>query len=285
MTRRRSTMMEDQHLLSNYHTVRPEVLSERLGRSSAAVRLRAGVLGIAKPWRNFTREEDAYVASNYRAAKADDLAAALGRSLGSVYGRAHTLRLTRRTPRPPTLAWRPEEDAYLKEHYGKVRTSTIRGHLGRTHASIYHRAERLGLFCPVGSSEFLRRQALPRIARSFTGLGNPVHLGYVAGIIDGEGSIAKMPNAAASVTTTTKELAEWLRDTVGGSVAGPYLYARRKRFGNRMCRLKPQYHWNLSSRYDLFRLLKVLQPHLVVKARLAGEIARHLEKHYGWQYP
>lgn len=108
-------------------------------------------------------------------------------------------------------------------------------------------------------------------------------LGYVAGVIDGEGAIMSYPHFEASVSTTTKSLAERLRDVAGGSVAGPYLYERRKRFGNRLCRLKPQCHWNFSSRYNLYLLLLDLEPYLVVKQRIARELIAKLEKRYGWR--
>src|SRR2546427_68886 len=129
----------------------------------------------------------------------------------------------------------------------------------------------------LGSGEYLRRQGLPRSARPFTGLLDPAQRGYVAGIIDGEGSVGLPPKVFISVTTTTKALAVRLQMLAGGSVAGPYSYQKTKVFGSKRCRIKPQYHWNYASRAHVYLLLKAIQPYLVVKAREARKGLKYLE--------
>ena len=86
-----------------------------------------------------------------------------------------------------------------------------------------------------------------------------------------------------SVSTTTKSLAVALRNMAGGTVAGPYLYGERKRFGDRLCRVRPQYHWNFDSQYQVFLLLRRLRPYLVVKAPEADRGVRYFEHELKWR--
>ena len=154
--------------------------------------------------------------------------------------------------------------------------------LGRPTSSVYHRAKDLGLCSKLWSSEFLRRQSLPRTARPFTGLADPAEAGYVAGIIDGEGSIGKPPRVVVSVTSTTKGLVGRLQDLVGGSLNGPYLYQKTKVFGDRVCVVRPQYHWTLASQNDVHHFLKRILQFLVVKRHSGIRAMAHFERRRGW---
>ncbi len=86
-----------------------------------------------------------------------------------------------------------------------------------------------------------------------------------------------------SVTTTTKSLAVALQEMVGGTVAGPYLYGEHKRFGDRVCRVKPQYHWNFDSQFQVYLFLRRLRPHLVVKVSEADRGIRYFERKLKWR--
>lgn len=231
----------------------------------------------------WSAEELEYLRRNYRRVPTLVLSGRLGRSVGSVHSIAYKVGLTRPTFKIPVRSWLAEEDGILLELYGTFRPKDLAEELGRTIGSVQHRAEELGLFSRRWSPEFLRRQSLPRKGRPFTGLTDPAIAGYVAGIIDGEGSILGPPRVTVSVTTTTKSLALALRDLAGGTVAGPYLYAKHKRFGDRLCRLKPQYHWNFSSQYEVYLLLRRLRPYLVVKAKEADRGIRYAERSLKWR--
>lgn len=189
--------------------------------------------------------------------------------------------------RPPFLyrprPWRSRDDGILLELYGTLRPEELADELNRTAGAIHHRAEELGLRSRRCSPEFRRRQSLPRKGRAFTGLENPALAGYVAGIIDGEGSILAPPRVTISVSTTTKPLALRLEAIVGGTVAGPYLYAKHKRFGDRICRVKPQYHWNFASQYHVYLLLERVRKYLVVKRREADRGIRYFEDNLKWR--
>jgi len=129
----------------------------------------------------------------------------------------------------------------------------------------------------------LKRQSMQRSAKPFEGLRDPVLMGYVAGILDGEGTVHTPPHVALTVGSTTKALVVRLTEIVGGSVAGPYHYQKTKMFGSKRCVVKPQFRWNFSSRYHCYLLLKILFPYLVVKAKDAKRTIHYLEKSYGWK--
>ncbi len=279
-TRRPWSPREDAYLRRNYGKVSADELAKRLGRTMCAIRLRAQLVGIAERHPRWTPKEDQVLRTSYGKVRPAILAGTLGRPVGSVHNRAHDLGLTRHRTYS-WRAWTPEEDRVLRDNYGNRLPRQIAKMLGRTRSSVYHRAEKLQLFSYFGSPDYRKRQSLPRAGKWYAGL-DEVSSGYVAGILDGEGSIQKPPSLAISVTTTTRALADRLVELAGGTVTGPYLYQKTRMFGRKRCRLKPQYHWNFSSRYHTYLLLKRILPYLVVKAQEADRAVTFIEKTYGW---
>lgn len=219
----------------------------------------------------------------YHRVPTPELARRLGVGIQSIYCKAKLLGVTRRLPkRSPPHFWTQEEDSIISSNYGFIRPSEIARILGRSRASVYHRIERLGLASEIGTADYSQRQALPRTAHPFVDPDDPSVLGYVAGIIDGEGAILKSPRPTVSVSTTTKRLAVALQAMVGGSIAGPYLYQKTKVFGRNRCRLKPQYHWYFTAGYHVYLLLMALWPFLVIKQTAAGQAIAYFEERYGW---
>lgn len=282
LKRRRWIPSEDHHLVSAYRHVPTASIAVELRRTLTAVKQRVSDLNLTRATPRWNPDEDAFLRQNYQKLSTQLISEKLGRTTGGIYSRAWQIGLMESIPPSRRRRWTPAEDRVLGESYGKVRPSNLARCLKRTRGAVWHRAERLGLFSPLGSGEYVRRQALPRTARPFTGLQSPADRGYVAGIIDGEGSVGPPPRVFVSVGTTTKSLAVHLRELAGGSIAGPYQYQKTKVFGSRRCRVKPQYRWNYASRYHVYLLLKAIQPHLVVKAREARKAIRHFEKQFGW---
>ncbi len=233
--------------------------------------------------RSWTTKELRHLRDRYGKESAKAISHELGRTIGAVYSLAHNAGFSRPPFKIPVRVWSAEDDGILLALYGTWKPSELANELGRTVGSVHHRAEELSLFSSRSSPEFRRRQSLPRKGRPFTGLPEPTAAGYVAGIIDGEGSILGPPRITVSVTTTTEPLALALREMVGGTVSGPYLYASHKRFGDRLCRLKPQYHWNFSSQYQVYLLLKRLRPYLVVKRSEADRGISYFETTLKWR--
>src|SRR5437667_1368864 len=283
MAWKRWTAREDAYLRSRYGRAPTKLVARDIGRTVAAVHSRAGHLEVKCQYRTWSPERESLLRKKYGRIPTNRLARELGMSLPAVYTRAKRLDITRNIARAGiSRAWTTSEDNFLNENYGKTRPSAIAKALGRSKASIYHRSMHLHLASVLGSPEFSKRQSLPRTAQAFTGTTEPAVLGYVAGIIDGEGSITMPPTLAISVTTTTRILAVRLQAMVGGSITGPYLYQKTKVFGTRRCSVKPQYHWGITSRYHLYQLLKALLPYLVLKDGKAKQAISYLERKYRW---
>lgn len=283
MNRRRWGSWEDHHLVFAYRHVPTRAIAKELGRTRTAIKRRVSYLGLARKTPRWTAQEDEFLRRHHEDLRARGVSERLRRPRGGIYARVCLLGLAKTTPPARRRPWTRSEDNILRARYGQVRPLALARELRRTRGAVWHRAERIGLFAHVGSGEYVRRQALPRTARPFTGLDNTGDRGYVAGIIDGEGSIGPPPRVRVSVTTTTKSLAVRLQALAGGSVAGPYRYSKTKVFGSRHCRIKPQYHWNYYSRFHVYLLLKAIQPYLVVKAREARRAVEYLETKHGWR--
>jgi len=83
--------------------------------------------------------------------KFDEIAQVIGRPASSVSGYAGYLGL-RKSPTKKERktagywrAWKPEEEDYLKAHYGKIPAASIASHLGRSIEAVIGRARRLGV--------------------------------------------------------------------------------------------------------------------------------------------
>ncbi len=97
---------------------------------------------------------------------------------------------------------------------------------------------------------------------------SPERLGYLAGIIDGEGSILRSGEGrwSVKVTMTDEPIMEWM-GSLGGRLSGPY-----QPRGNR----KPTWTWTVARRRDVVSLLTAVRPLLFVKAARADEAAAEL---------
>ncbi len=272
------TKEDEGFVVRNVGRLGADEIAEELNRTPVAVKARASSPHWNPAVHRRTRKvwspaEDAVLESRYGRTPAAYLAQSLGRTRHSIYKRALTLGVTRKNAATPPRTWTTAEDDLLRVMYGTIRSKEAAMELGRSTGSVHHRAEHLGLTSPVRSPEFLRRQSLPRTARPFPGLSDPLSIGYVAGIIDGEGSILGLPKAAIQVSMTTPEVIGRLWELCGGNMTGPYV----QRSGRaEVC--KPQYHWTISSSENAYRLLKILLPHLIVKREKAEEVIRSLEK-------
>lgn len=95
---------------------------------------------------------------------------------------------------------------------------------------------------------------------------NPVRLGYVAGIIDGEGyvTLSKEGYVRLIVASTDEALCRWLQDeTQAGTVTRQY--GRRHRRTGRA----PAYYWRCFGRQAL-GIIGAVEPLLIVKKRQAA---------------
>lgn len=96
-------------------------------------------------------------------------------------------------------------------------------------------------------------------------------LAYLAGIIDGEGSIRfREGRPFVAVYNTNTDLMDWLFRKTG----------RAGKVTDRRGRL-PCYTWQVAGANDLLALCQALRPYLVVKLDDANRVLQHLRQKYG----
>ena len=96
--------------------------------------------------------------------------------------------------------------------------------------------------------------------------------GYLAGIIDGEGSISfKRGRPSVTVYGNSDALMQWLLENVGGSV----LWNCDKRGRT------PGHAWNVGAARDVYALCCLMWPLLLIKQDVASEVIAFLETKYG----
>jgi hypothetical protein len=93
-----------------------------------------------------------------------------------------------------------------------------------------------------------------------------IEAAYAAGIVDGEGSIQfsrnrrpRWPSPIVSVASTDRELLEWLRARVGGTIIQKRTYQSHH---------SRSYDWKLTDRRAL-RFLEIVRPFLVIRRKTA----------------
>ncbi len=89
---------------------------------------------------------------------------------------------------------------------------------------------------------------------------------YAAGILDGEGSIqfarqrkSRWPSPMVSVSSTDRELLEWFRSRLGGSMIQKRIYSPNH---------KVSYDWKLADRRAI-EFLRIVRPFLVIRRKIA----------------
>ncbi len=89
---------------------------------------------------------------------------------------------------------------------------------------------------------------------------------YAAGILDGEGSIQfarqrklRWPSPIVSVSSTDRELLEWFRSHLGGSIIRKRTYKSHH---------LPSFDWKLTDRRAI-EFLKIVRPFLVIRRKIA----------------
>lgn len=89
----------------------------------------------------------------------------------------------------------------------------------------------------------------------------------MAGLIDGEGTVGlardnrmKTRCPYMSVTSTTYEIVEWLRDNFGGGIVVQKVYQEHH---------KQSWCWKLRNKEQLFALIESIEPHMLEPAKKA----------------
>jgi hypothetical protein len=92
-----------------------------------------------------------------------------------------------------------------------------------------------------------------------------IEAAYAAGIVDGEGSIyfsrnrtSRWPSPIVSVASTDRELLEWFRSRLSGSIVQKRTYQPQH---------ASSYDWKLTDRRAL-EFMKIVRPFLVIKRKI-----------------
>ena len=155
------TKEEEQLLIDNYKKIPMTELGMLLNRSSDALRIKAGKLGISGSLCQWTKEQDQYLIKNYLTLSAEQIANELNKTATTVYRRHKKLGLERvkiekEKPvkeKPVKVInpcyWTKEEDELLVKHYSTATNEEIVKYIKRSPHAIKVRANKMGLkkFC------------------------------------------------------------------------------------------------------------------------------------------
>lgn len=153
----------------------------------------------------------------------------------------------RKTSTPPathTGSFSPKERAFVAKHCHTLTTVEIATQLGRSYGSVQGYLEKSA----VRQTVVKRRNSAPFISMPDT------ILAYIAGLVDGEGTITitKRGQPEISITNTSDALAEWCKNV------GFWL--------NRAKNTKQRPYWRLNlTGYSIIDALEKLLPYLVIK--------------------
>jgi len=185
----------------------------------------------------------------------------------AVYAKAHKLGLLR----IQANEWTDDDEALLRRAY--VTFAPYPPSLLERHSRhcCHAQAARLGITDVVG------RTLSPRTLARFQAELSPTDLAYMAGIIDGEGSIyyttpGGRPRVEMCAVNTNKEVIDWLHDKVPGSC----VYYRKPRQPTH----KPSYIWYLRGALGVYDLVGLLLPHLIIKREAAQDAIAFIGNRY-----
>jgi len=156
--------------------------------------------------------------------------------------------------------WTEEEIYILKKYYGRIpKKELIKKLKFRTWSAIQHKTHRLGM----------KITNIYQFTHSVKPPENPVkklsetEKAYIAGLIDGEGSIlvTKRIRPAITVTNTNKDIIFWLGEKLGGDEHISSRSKGRKR--------KTVWRWGTTKILHIKDILENILPYLRIKKRHA----------------
>lgn len=131
--------LEDQKLRAYYNRYGIAYCARLLGRSAAAVKIRASRIGIAQLNVVWSARDDAYLRRSHLTRTSRELATKTGRTVVAVRKRLRDLGLRE------SNAWSPKEMALLKKHYGTMKSAELARLIGRSGGAIRNMASEIGL--------------------------------------------------------------------------------------------------------------------------------------------
>jgi len=172
--------------------------------------------------------------------------------------------------------WSSDEDEYLKKNYSNTPNQIMADYLGRTVPSISVRASFLGL---RGKTHYHRVNAWHYLQDNPFEKLSDCEKGYVAGMLDGEGSIVitkrknerqhRNPEIYIQIVNTNQDVIFWLKQKLLG---GRFQTTRQ----NSAKGYLPLYKWVLCGFIPCYCLLQVLSPLLIIKKMKTQEILTYV---------
>lgn len=167
------------------------------------------------------------------------------------------------------IGWSEEDIESLRDGY-KVYPYKIPQALIEKHGKIacYQKASRMG---------FAKGVRNPGVDLSHL---TPYEIGYIAGFMDGEGSIlfssGSKLNPTIQFPNTNKESIEWLLKKL--TVGGLAITVREKKNPN----WKTLYQIHIGGAKNVYDILVAIQPHLIIKRKKADQALEILRQRYGF---
>lgn len=221
----------------------------------------------------WSENDDKFLIENYTKMPSPQIAMALHRSIVSIRHRAVRLKIT--TPHPiPQVDWSEEEDEFLRTHYATMTAPELAHYLKRGVRGIRKRAGRLNLtFVDARIARWLDPANVPQMT--------PFQIGYLAGIVDGEGTISIHKcrptgrggqfryQPTMSIAGTDSRLTEYLGATLDATQNS---HIRRRERPEH----KPQFVTGWYG-YRCYPIIKLVEPHLLIKREQAQIVMRYIE--------
>lgn len=215
----------------------------------------------------WTEHDTDILRKEYSKCDLSELSKRLDRSLIALQKKAHYIGVKRKSRTP----WTAEKDSFLKENYKNKSVKDIAEILNKTRISVIDRAVQLGL-----------KKTNLEYSKVTVDLSNLTQseLGYLAGLIDGEGTITISLNSKrtsiyqrtrllqpmVSICNTNHAIVDWL------SIRLPFVICKQRYDDSK----KDTYALKLSG-YKIESLLRTVLPYLVAKKRQAELILEFLQ--------
>jgi hypothetical protein len=226
-------------------------------------------------WKQWTNEENRQILETYHTMPPREFLArhAVGHSLGSLMTHAHKIGAQKHKPAydSPDKLWTEEELKALRDNYATMPVKEIKRRFlpRRSIQTIWKRATIIGLNQSRASH---RTHGEAETTEEIFKLCSESDKPYLAGILDGEGSIGyywkltgryRSHQSCITITNCDNDLMEWLKLKFG-HVRGAFCTRKAAHTRRYVC-----YHWEIWGNQRVRHFLVGVLPYLIVKLEQA----------------
>lgn len=167
--------------------------------------------------------------------------------------------------------WTKEEERFLVENYGSMLMEELTEQLGRSQDALWTRARELGL--KRGFEVAYRQRVFGMLKDVEKVTFPPFELGFITGLIDGDGCIGLMKDKKddtyqphLTIANTDKRLLDYTEKILRNAGLVPSTFIGRRGRKRKLC-----YHLKIQKLRDVYALLPILE-NLVSRKREAAKI-------------